>query len=230
MRSSERGVSLIEVVIASAILGGLTLMSYLILFSSTETYESQAAHLKLDARARESLEEIARTLRMSDGDYLWNGSPYTKLTPKEETSDLVFYLPGAFEMDKFIQNGNRVVLNQSYRLRWICDEKTVDGLDNDNDGLVDEGYVERTEPSGAPTRLCSDVPYQVGEYDAQMKKTVLRPGFVFSRDQGVVTITLNVETLDPRVGRVPVDPLNPAGASKRRTILRRAQTSVELRN
>lgn len=230
MRKRERGVALVEVVIASAILGGVTLMSYLILFASTETYESQAAQLKLDARARETLEEVARSLRMSDGDSLWTGAPLKKLAPKEETSDLLYYLPGAFDMSKAVQNGGKAVLDQSHRLRWICDESAVDGLDNDNDGLVDEGYVEQTGPTGTKTRLCSDVPVQVGEYDPIAKKTVLRPGFVCSRDQGIVTITLNVETLDPKAGKVPVDPTKPAGAQKRRTLLRRAQTSVELRN
>src|SRR5262245_55034494 len=98
MRRRDRGLTLLEVAIASAVLGMVTVMTYLIVFASSDSAQVQTAQLALDGRARETLEEIARDLRMSDGNALWTGSPARRLGPKEETPDLVFYIPGTFDL------------------------------------------------------------------------------------------------------------------------------------
>ncbi len=237
MRRHDRGLTLLEVTVASAILGAMVLMLFLILHSTSASVELQSANLKLDERGREALEEIARELRMSGTDALWNASPsLKKLTSNDQTSDLQFYIPGAFDMGAYVKNDGKTVLDKSIRYVWVCDERDslgnplVDGKDNDNDGLVDEGYVRKTDLYGKVSRLVDDVPFEVSETDDPAKKTAKRPGFLIARDKNVLTVTLSLETLDPVGGKVPVDPAVPTGPQKRRTILRRVQTTVELRN
>lgn len=65
-KRKDRGVSLLEVVIAAAILGIVAYALYLVLMNSTVTYTNQTRLGDIQERARRVLDEMAKELREAD--------------------------------------------------------------------------------------------------------------------------------------------------------------------
>jgi hypothetical protein len=98
-----------------------------------------------------------------------------------------------------------------------------DGLDNDGDGLVDEGVVEWTIDVGLPDEktvvLCHAVPEldpaeQANGADDDGDGLVDERGFVFEREGDVLRVSLSLQRLDPQ----------------RRALVRTLETTLQPRN
>jgi prepilin-type N-terminal cleavage/methylation domain-containing protein len=223
MRKRQHGFTLLEVLIASAILVVLVLFIFLLLSSTTDHYNVQSIQVALDAQGREALNEISKDLRMSKMDALVNAATGVRITTPSDTatySDLQFRLPGPLpagtrQLEQFRQDPDRL-LTRRVRYTWIPEsgETAADGVDNNRNGLIDEGMLQKIEedlnPDGTviatrKSRICPDV-----------KRNGLTFKVPATGGAGRVELTLDLEKLDPK--------------SRKRTITRTVQTTVELRN
>ncbi len=64
--TNRRGVTLLEVSIAAAILAALVALAYLLLASGSSTYAQSAAQSALEEAARRAVEDMSRELRVAD--------------------------------------------------------------------------------------------------------------------------------------------------------------------
>lgn len=205
MKSRRRGVTLVEVIVASAILMGVLGMTYILLHTSTNEYANQSAHVALDDRAREVLADIARELHNA------KNPPTTTLAlvagdPGYETA-----VPKAIDLNfttisRFNYATRQPVYGNSIRYWWELDPaegSTKDGKDNNGNGLVDEGVIKKSETfEGKPavtSVICRDVAYK---------------GLRFQLGDHTVMITLELQRRDP----------------KGTLITRRAEMTTDLRN
>ncbi len=199
----RRGFTLLEVVIASVILVALIGFTLLLVASSSATYESQNLQLTLDQRGRDTLIEIARELRMSTMSSLVNGQTGGAILPNDVTTytNLRFKIPGTWDFS--MASSPSAVMNQTVGYQWaLVPGETANGADDNANGLVDEGVVERIEGTNPARRMCFDV------------KNVGLSFKVPSTNPGRVEIVLDLEVMD----------------RKRVKLSRRVETTVELRN
>ncbi len=231
-RKHRSGFTLLEVTIASVILVVLIGIVFAILMNSTRTYQNQAAHLSLDDRAREVVNDIAKELRQSKVTLL-TPNPMPASWPNPSTAifnDLQFRIPGAVSsgntvLAEFKQNPDRL-FTKRIRYRWVSDPNdALDGIDNNKNGVIDEGVVEKIEDdlntAGAViatrrSRIC---------YEVKKKGMDAPPPAGLGREVGLVfrmpadnriEIFLDLERADPN--------------NRKNKITRSVQTMVELRN
>jgi prepilin-type N-terminal cleavage/methylation domain-containing protein len=173
------GFSLLEVVIASAILALVVLATYGILYSSSTTYANQSVHVALDDLAREVLSDLARDLREAGKHTLTTGDPPAAVVPGTPYTDLRLGVHSGFSMAD-----RKPLFADTVRYRWVpARGETVDGKDNNRDGFVDEGEIEKMDRFGAVTRICPNV---------------LTDGLKFTLDESAVTVSLELARRDAR--------------------------------
>jgi prepilin-type N-terminal cleavage/methylation domain-containing protein len=213
---SCRGFTMIEVLIASAILLAIFAVVLLLLTTTSRSYEDQNRRLNLDQRGREVVNEIARELRMSNLDQLYDPIANQQITQalRSDTQDrlaLQFRVPDQFDMKNYLASPASN-LSKTIEYRWALapgEGTAPDGADNDANGLVDEGVVLRTE-GGQARRICLDVKKDGLKF--RIPRT--NPGGA-TQNQGRVEITLELEVWD---------------SMRKSKIAHTVQTSVELRN
>lgn len=213
-RSSNRrgGFTLLEVLISSilaiAVLGAAAVVSS----TTASAYRNTSLRTDLGNRARRALDRVALELASSSE---------TVVIPATET-------PGWTDDMQFCQalgvTGD--VIDWSPLLQFAFEYELGeidDGLDNDGDGLVDEGNLVMRRDVGLATEttviLCSGVTELLqGELPALGDENGNglddEKGFCLERDGDVVTIRLTLARRDPR------------GAMATQTV----ETSVRLRN
>jgi type II secretory pathway pseudopilin PulG len=93
-------------------------------------------------------------------------------------------------------------LENSVTLSWVADASdAADGVDNDGDGLTDEGTIVRTDASGARTELVRNVAgYLDGEtnnsIDDNGNGLIDERGFCLELDGRRLTVRLTLQALD----------------------------------
>lgn len=201
MKSSRKnaGLTLLEVMVASAVLTAAVSMVYLVLHRASDSYANETVHLALDERARDVLAQMAREIREAGLATFVTGTPPAGLVAGTPVSDIQFGRHSGFDL-----GARKVRFENVVHYRWAIDPAELpDGKDNNGNGLVDEGILEKTETfPGRPvvrSRVCGDVTNQ---------------GLTFVLRGRSVAITLELARKDLR------------GTLVRRT----AETSVELRN
>jgi len=152
MRGSSRsGVSLIEVVVTTALAGSLLLSVGLVSRSSTRAFEAGSRAAALDERIRIALDRILARLPTADASSV---SPTPEAPFHASTIDFV---PSAgFEAGA---------------IQWADPERIEfqytgldpdDGVDNDGNGLIDDGVVVWIQAPGTADErtgiVCRDVP------------------------------------------------------------------------
>lgn len=146
------GFSLLEVVIASAILGALILAVFAVLASGTDHSSSMTAGVKADSAARDFLQKVAEEFQAS-------GATVTTENPLLAGERL--YKPNAYHTVKFsvatgYTVGSTLSMQYDHRMEYsweLTDRENdptgvgaslgVDGLDSDNNGVVDDGQIRR---------------------------------------------------------------------------------------
>ncbi len=152
-RGGRAGLGLLEVLVATAVLSVLVGIVYLLLQRSSDTYVNESVHLSLDGRARELLSEISRDLREAGPATLKTGDPPVPVVAGQPVADLRFGMISGFD-----QVRREAQFARPARYRWIpAPGESLNGSDDNGDGRIDEGVVEKTDPFGKTTRVCSDV-------------------------------------------------------------------------
>lgn len=203
MNARRKGATLLEVIVASAILVGVLGMAYLLLQTSTNEYANQSVHLALDQRARDVLADMVRELNNARHPPT-AASPLAAGDPGYDSS-IPRYTDLAFSMiSRFDYAGKQPVFGDQVRYRWVLEDgETVNGKDDNRNGLVDEGVIEKIETfEGKPavtTVVCRDVAFK---------------GLRFQPGDHVVTVVLDLQRRDMR----------------NTLVLRKVETTADLRN
>jgi type II secretory pathway pseudopilin PulG len=197
-----KGFTLLETVIAGAILAAVVVTIFAVLNSSSAETAAQSKRLELDRLARDTAEQIARDLREAGlstlRTWIQIPGPAGFYPPANGTTyyDLQFGKHSGYDLKT-----KKVLFANTLRYRWMRDAAEIDdGLDNNGNAVADEGHVERTDPYGTVTRICPDVKEQ---------------GLKFVLNGRTVAITLELERKDRGTGVL---------------YAARAETTVELRN
>jgi hypothetical protein len=152
-RNPRAGLTLVEVVFASAFLSVLVFIVYLVLHRSADRVGNESIHLALDERAREVLSQLARDLRDSARETLSSGTPPAPVVTGQAYADLRFGVNSGYDLAT-----RAIRFTQVCRYRFVPDPaELANGADDDGDGLADEGSVEKTDRHGQVTRICDNV-------------------------------------------------------------------------
>lgn len=149
-RHDSSGMTLLEVVMAMTLFAAFASSVFLALDLSSSSYRTETLAARLDATARETLDELCERLR---------GADYDSITPPVlkpgSASSIDFQRARGFA-------GGAVSWGPTERLALEAEAGELDdGLDNDGDGLVDEGDLVWLENPGLAserrTVVCSHV-------------------------------------------------------------------------
>jgi Tfp pilus assembly protein PilW len=229
------GVSLIEVVIASAIMAGLVFMVYLILNSSTTQTANQSVLQNLDAKSQAFLKDFSDDFRRSGSTVtattqLVSTDPFYDLANSQRYLSLRFSLPTSFTMGT-PTSGSSSTYDWHVTYFWDSDPLEIagNGKDDDLDGLTDEGVIRKIEITDKPDP--ADATKKL-TFNNIVLHNVTKNGLAFQYETGSatnandVTVFLELQAIDPTVKNKRVDDPDP---TKRPIITRRSVTGVSRR-
>lgn len=211
-RRRAAGFTLIELMIAmsifAVIVGGVLMMGR----ASDRAYRTGAVVASTEFQASRAMEQIVADVQ---------GAQLESLSP-DPLAGL-----GASAVDYVVATGlqnGELVLTPLRRLRFEYEAGELDnGLDDNGNGLVDEGMVVLVHDVGGPDELRLVLTHWVrerleGELDNGIDDNgnglVDEPGFLVERQGETLTVRLTLERLDP----------------ERRVMTRTAETAVHMRN
>lgn len=211
-RSAAGGYTLVELAIAAALLtvalGSLALMGT----SSAGALSEGASQADLDAHLRRTVARIGEELLPSGLAVVLPAA-----FPPRGCSDLAYRKSGG------PVNG-RNTWAETRRFAFAYERGEIDdGLDNNQNGLVDEGVVEWTIGAGLPGEQTVTLCHGVRELDWREEDNDLdddgdglvdERGFAFQRSGSVLRVSLTLERFD----------------AQRRSIVRSLETTVQPRN
>ncbi|MHC4860509.1 MAG: prepilin-type N-terminal cleavage/methylation domain-containing protein [Planctomycetota bacterium] len=153
MRNSESGFTLLEIVIVSAALAVIVLGVYAILGTGLDTYGAGMRMSELEKRANLVASRIAEELSDSSPDVMFptTGPPAFATVVNFQTN--TGYTDGA------------IVWGPPVRIEFqYAPDDPNDGVDNNRNGLIDEGRIVRRENPGQPNERLVVLTNWVPEY------------------------------------------------------------------
>tara|TARA_R110002072_G_scaffold101524_6_gene223540 strand:+ start:2462 stop:3133 length:672 start_codon:yes stop_codon:yes gene_type:complete len=215
IRGNRRsGMTLVEIMIAMGI--GTVLLGSLVSVtkSSQDAYQSSLRPLELETRARRAVADIVDELKGINVLSMWEEDPTSVFGVNRMKYRHVTGIDANGALVSGVEN----------RLQWMRDPQELDDdIDNDGDGLIDEGRVVLTRDEGGPSErqvvLCHGVPELMeGELDNVADDNgngmVDETGFMLRRENALVTVWITVEGI----------------GGDGRLVQRSVETSVRLRN
>lgn len=210
--ASRAGFSLVELLLAVALLSIVLASTAIVSSTGYRTYRASSAQSSAESRARRGLDRAATELRRAVADTVPNPGGNLGM-------DLV-----EFRQAVGIDGTGNLQLGPLMRLALELDAgEPANGLDDDGDGLVDEGELVLTRDVGGPaqTRVVLVRPVRAlleGEAtnlaDDNGNGLVDERGFCVERVGELLTLRLTIEDFEP----------------SGRRILRTVETSIRLRN
>lgn len=160
---AERGLSLLEVMIAGAILAIVVAITMQVLITGTRTYTEQSARTDVQDRCRNFLEEMTPIVAGADGATMSISADHTSLTfsvPVDWDSDGDVLRPDGATIEYGAPAGvtsSTPTLNFKYRYRFVQDgpvlNEAADKIDYNDDGKltarVVKGHIEKAILNGA---------------------------------------------------------------------------------
>jgi len=213
MSPRTAGHSLIEMMVSLGILAIVGGTLALVGLSSKDAFRTESARTLVDGQAREVISRLTRELRGSSADSI-SALPES---PAWDTN-LIFDQPSTINLLSGAINWRIVRLELRYE-----DGELNDGLDNNGNGLVDEGQVVMLRNWAAADEITAVLAHGVREYaegetlnglDDNGNGLVDERGLSFERSDETVSVRLTLEGVDPDA----------------RVLVRSAETSVLLRN
>ena len=194
-RKDRAGHTLLEILIATSILGVIVGGIALVASSGTRLFRSSTSRTELEARARRALSRIQDEL-------LSGGHGSLAVFPQSPLWDdrIIFDRPVDISTDRGEVQWSSTLIEFRYE-----DGELDDGLDNDGDGLVDEGMVVLMRDFGGLNEpeivLCRGVrEYLEGEVedanDENGNLLVDEKGLTFDLRDGALSIRLSLQRVD----------------------------------
>ena len=198
-RLEQAGFTLLEMMIASVVLSVLVGGIYMVLTTGVLAYGSGITDADLEQQTGRALDRIVEEISMSGSDVL-----FPMPNPPLSSSQLTYQTNGGFDAGSINWGGTSRI-----EFRHASDDPD-DGVDNNGNGLVDEGIVVWVkDPGGANERLVV-LTHWVREYlegekpngmDDNGNGLVDERGLSFDFVGGVLTVRLTLERKD-NTGRV----------------------------
>lgn len=212
-RARRSGFTLLELVVSMALVAIMAGLSMLIQTTGNNALRSSNQQNEAEGKARRGLDRVARELQSAVVMNL-----FTNFTPVAPDSPSLTYLSAAGMVD------GAMVAGSVTHIAWEQDPRDADnGLDDDGDGLIDEGVLALWKRVGEADEvrvvICNDVTeYFLGETangaDDNGNGLTDEAGFHFEQDGNLITMRISV-------GGV---------ASDGTRVTRTAETSIRLRN
>jgi prepilin-type N-terminal cleavage/methylation domain-containing protein len=140
----ESGFSLIEVTVATSILVVLVGLVTSSVNQAGKVGQMTAYRAALRSQARSALERIARLVRDSGPSHLTANSGNITAGSSLGSSSITFYRATGW-------SGGALTWSGAYTVAWVSAPGEIDndGLDNDGNGLIDDGIIQVTEPDAS---------------------------------------------------------------------------------
>ena len=168
------GFSLLETMIASIILAILLLAMMVVLITTQNTFGALATRTAVQMRVQGALDKMVRELRGTGAGVISTGSPGAALV-EGQTYDNINFRPVNGVSGGTITWGNTITFRFEYDpTPGGGSEGDNLGVDDDGDGLVDEGRLIRSE-AGSDTVLATEV---------------TQLGFTLSAEQLIIQLTI----------------------------------------
>lgn len=156
MRARPRpgsGFTLLEVAIASAVLAAIILAVFAVLASGTDQSTSMTAGVKADSASRDFLQKFVEEFQASGstvttddpllaGERLYKPNAYTTVIFSVATGYTVETSKLSMQYDDRVEYSWELTAGENDPL-GVGASLGVDGLDSDNNGLVDDGQIRR---------------------------------------------------------------------------------------
>ena len=212
-RATRTGFTLLELVVSMGLLSIMAGLSIMIQTTGNSALKASNQQTEAEGKARRGLDRVARELQRAVVMNL-----FTNFTPVAPDSPSLTYLSAAGLVDGEMAAGSVT------HFAWEQDPRDADnGIDDDGDGLIDEGVVAIWKNVGEADQvrvvICNDVTeYYQGETpngaDDNGNDLTDEAGFHFEQDGDLITVRLCV-------GGVSSDGTR---------VMRTAETSIRLRN
>ncbi len=150
-RSGQSGFSLVETMIAAAILSILLMALMVVLVQAQDTFDTLATRSSTQMRIQGTLDGMSKKMRSASQGNLTTGYPPQFLVEGQSYSNITF-IPVANVLQGYIVWDDPV----TYWFQYDPGEEATLGADDDGDGLEDEGTLFRSQ-AGSDIPLCSRV-------------------------------------------------------------------------
>ena len=197
---SRAGFTLLESTIAIAMLGSVLSSVMYVLDSSAKAFRTGSMVARMDADADRALREAAAALRSAEAGWLNPPAP----TGSEDRID--------FQRSEGVLDNGQAVPGPVERLAFEYDDQELDdGIDNDGDGLIDEGRLILTRDIGGAAQriqLARDVseapPGEIlgNGLDDDLNGVVDDHGFSITQIGNRLTIRITLQRFDRSSQRV----------------------------
>lgn len=141
----RRGFSLVEVVIAVCLLGGIAVAVFMVLSSGSQTSASMTERVKADAKGREFLQKISEDFQSSISIVVTD--PADQVPPTHRLYKANCYTKIAFAVfTNYTVGKTEITITPEQRVEYaweLADGETEDGKDETGNGVADEGQVRR---------------------------------------------------------------------------------------
>ena len=189
------GFTVLELTLAMAILGLALALAGMVTRTGSAAYRNAMAGIQLEQNLHRALDRAMTELEATGSDYL-DPPPVDGLAYKR------------LEYQHLLLQGTNVVPGPTSRLAFEYETGEIDdGIDNNGNGLIDEGVLVLIRNVGLTTQqrvvLCHNVRELLeGEIanaiDDNGNFLVDEPGFFIQKTGQVLTIRLSIEGLDPQ--------------------------------
>lgn len=212
MSKRNAGTTLLELTLATGLLTIVVGGGYTLLGTGVDTYDLGSTLAEVEGNAARALEAIATELSMAGRSVL-----HPQPSPPNSTSSLSFQRCIGF-IDGAVAWGPPTIIE----FRPEPDDPD-DGVDNNGNGLIDEGMIVRVENAGTADERVVVIARNVRRYlegeipnnlDDNGNGLIDEAGLCFDIIGEVLTIRVTLERLD----------------GKKRSVMHTAQTSIKMRN
>ncbi len=182
----QQAFTILEMMIVTTILSVLIMITISAIRASHDVFQTGTAVVDGNADARRALDEMAFRL--------WSSGTSTLSPPNPQNSPVL----------RFQENvgfaGGAITWSQPLQIEFVSDANEIPGddVDNDGDGLVDEGYIRIWRDNDPPSMAFGDVEDWEEGIPA---RNVKEGGLSFTLDGTSVHIAVTVQKLDSK-GRV----------------------------
>ncbi len=213
VRSGRSGFTMVEAVVAAALLVIMSSVALLASNTGLGAFESARANTRAEARLQRALKRASFELMPSS----WDMVGPLNLDDEFGSSFVTFQTPAGFANDAIVWGP----------VNWLGLElepgEQDNGVDDDGDGLVDERQLVLVRDQGGADEIRSVLTHNVREFlegeednnvDDNGNDVTDERGFNAHRDGDVLTLRLSIEEFGDKTG----------------TVVRTLTTSVRLRN